>query len=103
MNPHDHHIDQADRIAGGIQGAARLIGDMLTASADPALSDHDRDRLTGVFPVSCVALVIEAAAAELGRHIEWLAKENAACSTSASGAEDDSANGYRVGQPHERV
>ena len=98
MNPHDHHIDQADRISGAIQGAARLIGDMLTASADPALSDHDRDRLTGVFPVSCVALVIEAAAAELGRHIEWLAKENA---TWQGGVQDCANNGDLAGAPYD--
>ena len=100
MNPHDFHLDQADRISGAIQGAARLIGDMLTASADPALSDHDRDRLTGVFPVSCVALVIEAAAAELGRHIEWLAKENA---SGEAGVEDFANNGDLAGAPYEPV
>ena len=95
MNPHDHHIDQADRISGAIQGAADLIVEMMTGNGDDAIPDHYR--LTDEFRQSCIAILIQASAAQLGRHVEWL-KENA---TGQGGVEDFANNGDLAGAPYD--
>ena len=91
------YYDELDRIEKETRKAEALA----LATATLAAADYRADYVELVGDLAAEAA--REANKAVCRLLEAMRKENAACSTSASGAEDDSANGYRVGQPHERV
>ncbi|MCB0057233.1 MAG: hypothetical protein KDE45_09415 [Caldilineaceae bacterium] len=100
----EHHLSDARDVATGVYGVTRHIASLMDLRANGDVPGDVVNELASEFVVSSLALLAHGAASRLVDSLDTLDRllkeENAGTKT---GVENDSKNGYRVGNRHAEV
>ena len=100
----EHHLSDARDVATGVYGVTRHIASLMDLRANGDVPGDVVNELASEFVVSSLALLAHGAASRpvdsLDTLDRLLKEENAGTKT---GVENDSKNGYRVGNRHAEV